>query len=610
MSGATQPNSGYAPLPTRPFPTKKYVVRVYPEGGIGRTRDYDLTDWPLSAELRDLFADAFERVTKPGGSRRTEASALTFYSNLRRIAYDVAEHGDMIKAPQDFTAFFVTDLSYRRGRGCIEALRLALRGVDGISPLVNRALYAPKRRNGNNLITPYSDSEFRDITREARSQLRRALERIRAGHAALAEWRARQRQDDGHAARYGSLLDIVDRTGDVPRTNAGAVRTSRLRPWNVRDLCTSLFPTQSEATSALVLLIAMTGQNAGTIRTLSLQYLLAGSSIEDDLPVATVCASKPRRGAYRSEMTIQLTNLPAWLGEPKRPDKDRDELDSPYGVFQAALELCAAARRSAGSNALLVYWGTQNMTDDERHRADGSRAPRIRELRADSPSEWIGPHGGRISGKRMDTRRLRRAYLDRHQKPVAHTVATLSNVYLARSTAVVAQSQQIVAEALAMEVSRTRELTQTMIISATDIADAQEDPDAVAIAHQLTTGELSDVLSGKLDTVATACVGHENGPYDPAGSPCSASFLLCLACPNARSEPRHIPTQALTLQVINTRKQELTPANWLAQYGDAHAQLSYLLKAQGAVLEQAAAQSTSEQRALVDALINGELEIR
>ena len=51
------------------------------------------------------------------------------------------------------------------------------------------------------------------------------------------------------------------------------------------------------------------------------------------------------------------------------------------------------------------------------------------------------------------------------------------------------------------------------------------------------------MISGRSDTVLASCTGHTDSPHAPAGMPCTASFLECLDCPNARALPRHLPVQ-------------------------------------------------------------------
>ena len=54
-----------------------------------------------------------------------------------------------------------------------------------------------------------------------RGDVRRARDRIRAGRALLARYRARQLPGGSTQARLGELLDVFDRTGDVPRRPSG-----------------------------------------------------------------------------------------------------------------------------------------------------------------------------------------------------------------------------------------------------------------------------------------------------------------------------------------------------------------------------------------------------
>jgi hypothetical protein len=68
--------------------------------------------------------------------------------------------------------------------------------------------------------------------------------------------------------------------------------------------------------------------------------------------------------------------------------------------------------------------------------------------------------------------------------------------------------------------------------------------------------------------VLAGCTGNLNSPHSRAGEPCTASFLLCLSCPNARATPAHLPVQVLTADMLTARREHMTPLDWAQRFAD------------------------------------------
>ena len=83
-----------------------------------------------------------------------------------------------------------------------------------------------------------------------------------------------------------------------------------------------------------------------------------------------------------------------------------------------------------------------------------------------------------------------------------------------------------------------------------------------------------------------------------------------MACPCARSEPRHIPVQALLRMRIEARKDELMPEQWDRKYGTALERLDDVLAQQRADVNLDAAKATTEDAILVEELLDGRLDLR
>ncbi len=210
----------------------------------------------------------------------------------------------------------------------------------------------------------------------------------------------------------------------------------------------------------------------------------------------------------------------------------------------------------------------------------------------------------------LDSRRLRRTYVELHQKPVAHTEQTLANRYLLNNRRSLGDYQRVVARVLDEQVSRALAGSLALTLTAADIASAGTDPEAASARLGIDRATLDRLLEGRLDTVLAACVDHANSPHAPAGQPCTASFLLCLSCRCARVEPRHLPALVTARDTLDERRAALDPLAWAERYAAPHAQLTDLLDQFPQPAVASARQNVTEhERQPVARLLNRELDL-
>lgn len=600
MSKAALPRVGYRPPPTLTYRDNVPFVRVFPEGG-GKHADFGFPP-SVTPVLARQFAIAFERATTPGGGRRTVKSAESVYSAIRQYSRWLAT---LPSPPATFGQFrprHIDEYMLLKGkasRPIIMTLRSLLRRNDELTPEFHARLFAPQPPMlAAAPKSSYEEGEYRAIVRAARNDTRFALQRVRAARAELTAYRTGALPEhDSARQRRAEILDYVDTHADMPRKPSGAIRPPQPGSTYV-STCTQLFPTIAETAAMITLMLAVTGQNLSTISELQAEYRRTDSGQPGELPVAILDAVKPRRGRARAEMSIVLTDVPIWMGERSRRAPDGDDYASAFGVFQIAREITSRARTLMGTSSLWAHW--------DKHPREGSR---LRLANDNTLSHWL-KHTDPTTGAptTVDSMRIRRTFLALHQRPVAHTPRTLA-AYLSMDPGTTSDYQSVVAAALDEQFEQAIADTTALIYTPDDIRRFRESPDQ-AVKHGITRTTMSRLIAGTLDTVATACVDNSNSPYSPAASPCTASFLLCLGCPNARSEPRHVPVQAAMLEEIETRRSVLTAPAWIQQFGAAHARLSDLLTAQGADPVDAARNATADDRALISALLDGRVDIR
>ncbi|MGJ6963899.1 hypothetical protein ACSDR0_18500 [Streptosporangium sp. G11] len=619
MSGrgrsASLPPADYRP-PQRLFHDadgEAMVVRFFSEID-GTHRDFDFATFPVAPQLRLWFAEAFLKATGPGGSKRRMASADTTFQGMRRFARYL---GQLRHPPKTSAGLRPVHLDgYALGRrdsngwsrelGCVRSALRVGEGAPAEFLIHLDGMRTPRKRDDPTVL--YTKQELKKIQETARAEVRAAAARLREGRAFLHRWReGKISKDDVLAWERGWLLDYVDQHGDVPRRIPGPTAklqghtTKRVvgRHGGPRVVMAQLGMTVHEAAAAAVLLICLTGENLTTIATAPALFHRPDGYAGRTASVL-VDLVKPRRGARKSSMTAPWSDLPPWIAGPPAttPARRRGELTTPFGLYVLLVELMDFGRGQAGTDRLFVPWASSG----GKGRGRGWRMG----LPKNATFDW-----GRSLGLPVDCDRLRLTWLERHQRPVAHTEATLANEYLVRSRGDLVEYRKVVAKTQREQVRKARTLERMRLLSTGDVRAAVEDPKLIAKRFDMDVVTLRRVLAGELDTVLGACVDHLNGSFTAPGRPCEASFMLCLSCRCARALPTHLPIQVAVRDEMLVRKPTMTPLRWAERFAGPLAQLDDLLRHYpDAMIEQARVSITPDQRALAQRLLNRELDVR
>lgn len=550
---------------------------------------------PVSAELIALLMRSFARATSATGTRKTLPSAKSTFYVLSRFARLVAESPVAVSTPRQLDSRHVALLGLigdKKRFDMITTLRSALRGDPELSESFIAALFRQVRRSAP--VSPtaaYAAGEYRQIMDEARRRVRSALARIRA---------LRDQLESTPEPEYNErlrMLATLRATGSVEGIlDARGIR-AKDRPRIRMPLIGELFPSRAEVAALMILIVGTTGRNPSTVAKLSAEHLRSTDGDNESGDVIFTHTSKPRRGPYSSEMTaaFQHGGIDEFTGEYMQ---QTDDLRSEAGLYRIALELCEDLRNIAASTRLLL---TLN--------GKGS-LPEI------VPCNTV--HAGafliyEVNGVSTPVRpsSVRQHHLELAQRPVDHTETTLASTYLRRNPAALPEYQKVVGLALDDLVREARASNKVRLMSDHDLAEASANPEGVAKRLGLTLETFERVIAGASDTVATGCSDPTKTPYETDNTGyCAASFLLCLGCPCAISEPRHHPIQALLWQMLDERRQELLPGEWNALYGEAFTQLTDLLDVQSVKVEEASKLASATDRRLIETLIEGRLEIR
>lgn len=588
---------------------------VFVEELTGKTTMLDLSGLPVSEAMRIWLAEALaRRVGARSGVKRT-SSAMIKYQLVVRLAESLKTASPA--RPEQFGASHVKRFRLAHqgkpiGRTYMKGLRELLRDDPRLATAARAELFdKPLGKTGAVApLAPYTDTQWHRLTSLMRGDIRRARDRIRAGRALLVAYRAGRLEQGGDEQRLGEILDMIDRTGDVPRDARG-----RPKPWVTRlgggrghyaghRLCLAPF----EATAFCLYLVALTGINFGTVGSWPEAHLRPDGGLGVDA-VALIETSKPRRGPDREHLVLAVEDdVPPELAEILIDEtSDWRLMRSPLRIYELLLELTELSRRH-GRHQRAFGCLAVNQGGPGRWRVDLSSKSRY-------PDLWAIKHG-RVSGGGCDTaavdvRRLRQTVIERTRRPAGHTTATMNDRYLARSPQVQAESRIIVGDALRDQVDKARVKQQVPVLTTRWVQDARRDPLHAARDAGLDPATVTDIIDGGMDTVAAACADPLDSPFSEARIPCTASFLDCLSCPNARALPHHLPIQIGLRDQLAALRAHLEANVWASRYATAHSQLDQILGHYSAPeRDQARRALTASHTEMINDLLDGRLDLR
>ncbi|MFD8075042.1 hypothetical protein ACFV3E_20635 [Streptomyces sp. NPDC059718] len=363
-------------------------------------------------------------------------------------------------------------------------LRLLWRDDDQLSEETRAALYEQPLPEVTDIVDvpAYDDAGMQRIMTALRHDIRVARDRVRAGQGLLVRFRAGRVPPEDPDHRLASLLDVFDRTGDIPRTAGGSPVLAVRQAGGVREIAPWLCLNSQELTAFCLLLTALTAENFDTVAEWPAAHYRPDAGIEGIPRVALVESSKPRRGPEREHMVTPVEDVPEDLAALLVDSDPEPRLfRSPLRVYQL-LELTQVARRHGGHDLAMAGFRATGATRDGRWTR-GADAKNI--------ARWSAQHGfptrePTAEGiEPVEARRLRQTGIERKRRPVAHTRSTMNDRYLAGSEVVVAQSRTVVADALRAQVAMARERRSVPVLPASLVARAATDLDGAA--RELTT---------------------------------------------------------------------------------------------------------------------------
>lgn len=539
------------------------VVTVFAESG-GIEGRFDFAALPGPGPLLTACAQGFARLAGPDASWRAGPTCQSGFKVIREFLRYLAGleqppglAGQITPAVWAGWRLSRPDTVY--GRTQLLITRQWLPKVDGV-PAATLAVAARRIPVGPRPSEQsYTLAEYEQIRSAAARTFNQALVRIRAGREHLRRWRAGQYPSGSDGFLIGQALDSVLRTGRVPLVDPDGVQGRYERALGKpipQQTWGRLLLTMPEAYATAVLLVCEQGWNRAVLDQMPVPDTAPGAG-EDDLSVYRVEIYKRRRPVGRRYTSNNL--LDDGPGSPGRLMRQVIEATEPGRVTAAGLGLpgdrLLVSRRGHTHRELgLLLLGVPNPMVMKRW------------------VEQIGlAHPQTGQPLLVSLRRLRRTVQVLVRKePIHNSQATHESVYVLPDAATRRQAEDVTTAGLDQAVEHARAVTGMRVMlhaGPQDLLDRFADPDTVQA-----------LLVGTLDTAVGACLDYRGGPFTPLGQPCAASFLHCLACPNAVATRRHLPRLVHLHQALDSLRAAAEPAVWERDWRVHYQRLSLLLE--------------------------------
>ncbi|NML54970.1 hypothetical protein HHL19_35185 [Streptomyces sp. R302] len=565
----------------RPEPLGPDGLVVHHYNQEGRLQDYDFAELEVAEPMQRSLAVLFAAGCNP---HRWTAHSSSYgqWQRVRRFTEYLSEQEVPPNDLDELTGAVIDRwwMKMRTTSGNRATFRLVatlLRGDERLQTGPVAEALARRIPASKSTTQSYSTADFAKIKTAARQTLRSALLRIEDSARHLERWRAGEIPDGSREFVVGEALDLLARTGDLPRYTNREGRPAEITKryhkalggtaaW---DTWQRLFPTRMEAVALGVLLMAEYGWNLSVIN----RAVVPQASPDpgwDGHPTYRIPIEKRKRGRGRWFETENVTDHGA---------------DSPGRLITQALQVTRFSRAvvetlEPGTDRLVVW---RSATPDHVGK-DSDRHPPVGPFRiglaTDDARDWTKDKG--LGGSPFRRGRRTVTAVERRE-PAQHSQESHDRHYVLPDENVQAAAVPVIAAGAEAAADQARE--------------------AVLVAELRDTRDPDDA-----ETATADCHDAESSPFPAPDGGCGASFLLCLACPNARVHSDHHPRLAHLHEALGNIRSVLPTPTWQRDWGDAHARLEHLKRSVGdGGWAHALARVTDTDRELIDFLLTGDL---
>ena len=349
--------------------------------------------------------------------------------------------------------------------------------------------------------------------------------------------------------------------------------------------------TSTEVYALMVLFVCEWGYNLSVLDSMTVSGGRADDRAADE-PVHLVELDKPRRGVGTRFFSNAFTGERAalWERAASLTQPARDTLKALGHPTDKLFIAVTVGNRSAHRTGLFrTNWSDHGNAANGWHRsvevADDNGAP----LRVTLP-------------------RLRLTEQVLNEKPSQNTQAMSESVYRSPDPQAHAKAREVVLQGQADALEHARATVQMRTITGSELAAARADPNGLAQKLGVEPAKVALLAQGRLDTATGACLDYGNDPFATSpGQSCRASFLNCLACPNAMATEDHLPRLVTLHDALVGISAAVSPQQWQDHYAGHLARLRELLArcANEAEVARARYSAKDSDREAIDKLLRG-----
>lgn len=502
---------------------------------------YDFSRLPVPAALQQSLAALFARQAGPAGPWRSIASSREAWRLLSSFARWLAALKDPPGGIDQISPAIWNQWRVSRAPNALGDRQIgkvgALLRLDSRLPADTREATLKRVAKRAATESAYTPEQFERIRQAAAASFRAAWQRISENRRHLEAWRVGQFTEGSRDWLLGHVLDHLARTGDVPvyiRESNGTRQISGpvmavLGGSRSEFTWQRLYLNITEVVSLATLMVISYGWNSTTVSELAVPEVLPDAP---GGPVSYRVELEKRR--RRQPHRYETRNLADW--GPNAPGR----------LIARAIEATSPARdllaaHGAPATRLLAWHVATPLLV-----ADRTELFRLGFADADIRTWRIA-----TGEPELNLRRLRRTVTVLHRRePAQHSQDVHDSVYVLRDPAAREQAAPVIADGIADALAHARAVVKARI--------SRDDRDSHA------------------DTATANCEDYTHSPFSPHGSPCRASFLLCLACPNAVITPRHLPRLAYLHQALDALRAILPAGTWDHDWREHHGRLAHL----------------------------------
>lgn len=546
------------------------VTHVAEQGG--KTQTYDFASLPVAPTLQLELATLFANNVRPAsGNWRSIASSkqpfivmLWFARWLSSLEHPPQQISEISRA-----VWNEWELSRPDNTSGIRQAAVLGRVLSATSALpleTAKAIRGRRRKEPTPKETSYSDDELREFRIDAHRVYRRGRDRIRKNLEHLRRYRAGELLPGTDDHTLGELLDHIAQFGEPPVTSYSRQRRvsrphERVLGGNGKDnTWKRLFFDSAEATAVIVLLTLREGFNKTTVLQLEAPE---NTNPGGAFVIHRIRPTKMRRGRGRAESPRTYPD--------REPASTGRLLTHVLEVTQPARDLAHVQGRPAAG--LVTFMTTRRQTDTQ-----------ASDLIKDELTDTLMTPYWREVGYQINFRKLRKAVDNRVlRRPNMNTRDTHDRVYLLKDPQTAVDAEARIANGVGKALTHAEKVVAQILEK--DTGDGQ-------------------------DTATLSCLDMLNSPFGEAGKYCGATFLLCLACPNAVVMPRHLGRLHYLHQCLIQLRGTLPARQWQNDYQPHFARL-HVLRTEHYTEAQwtdALDRLTEEERRNIDYLLRGDLD--